>query len=85
MNSTIHPLEAEIKAFEARKADLEKTYPGKFVIFKGSDFIGAWDTLNAAAGEAIKLYGRGPYLIRQVGVPSPNIPASVMFRQLEIS
>ena len=49
INSTIHPLETELKAFEARKADLEKTYPGKFVVFKGSDFIGAWDTINAAA------------------------------------
>ena len=85
MNSAIHPLETEIRTFEARKADLEKTYPGKFVIFKGADFIGAWDTMNAAAGEAIKMFGRGPYLIRQVGAPSPNLPASVMFRQLELS
>jgi hypothetical protein len=83
MNSAIHPLEAEIKAFEARKGDLEKTYPGKFVLFKGSEFIGAWDTINAAAAEAIKLYGRGPYLIRQVGAPPPNVPASVLFRQME--
>jgi hypothetical protein len=84
MNSAIHPLEAEIRAFEARKADLEKTYPGKFVVFKGSDFIGAWDTINAAAAEAIKMFDRGPYLIRQVGAPAPNLPASVMFRQLEL-
>jgi hypothetical protein len=84
MNSTIHPLEAEIKAFEARKADLEKTYPGKFVVFKGTEFIGAWDNINSAAAEAIKLFGRGPYLIRQVGAPAPTIPTSVMFRPMEL-
>lgn len=81
----IHPLETEIKTFEARKSDLEQTYPGKFVVFKGSDFIGAWDNLNTAAGEAIKMFGRGPYLIRQVGAPPPNLPASVMFRDLELA
>jgi hypothetical protein len=85
MNSAIHPLETEIKAFEARKADLEKTYPGKFVVFKGADFVGAWDNINAAAAEAIKLFGRGPYLIRQVGAPPPTLPASVLFRQAAMS
>ena len=73
-------LEAEIRAYETRLPELEKTYAGKFVVFKGDEFIGAWDTLNAAASEAVARFGRGPYLIRQVGASPPTLPASVLFR-----
>jgi hypothetical protein len=76
------PLRAELEAFESRKPELEKAYPLKFVVFKGSEFVGAWDTLDAAAAEAAVRFGRGPYLIRQVGAPHATLPASVLFRHL---
>lgn len=76
----IADLAIEIAAYEQRQAELERLYPGKFVVFKGPDLIGAWDTLNAAAVEAAARFGRGPYLIRQVGAPRPTLPASVFFR-----
>ena len=75
-----NPLDTEIKAYEQKLPELEKTYPGKFVVFKGDEFVGAWDTLDAAAGAAVLKFGRGPYLIRQVGAPPPTLPASVLFR-----
>jgi len=74
-------LETEIQAYEKRLPELAKVYLGKFVVFKGEEFIGAWDTLNAAAAEAVARFGRGPYLIRQVGAPRPTLPASVLFRR----
>jgi hypothetical protein len=77
-------LTIEIAAYEQQQAELERLYPGKFVVFKGQDMIGAWDTLNAAAGEAAARFGRGPYLIRQVGAPRPTLPASVLFRHQAI-
>jgi hypothetical protein len=70
------PLETEIRAYEARREELERHYKGKFVIFHGEDLIGAYDTLDAAAQEAVRQFGRGPYLIRQVGVASSPVPAS---------
>jgi hypothetical protein len=78
--ATNHPLETEIQAYEKQRPELEKSYSGKFVVFKGVQFVGAWDTINAAASEAVARFGRGPYLIRQVGVPPPTLPASVLFR-----
>jgi len=78
-------LEREIAAFEKRRTDLEQTYPQKFVVFHDDDFVGAWDTLDAAAGEAIMRFGAGPYLIRQVGAPRPSLPASVLFRPLMVA
>ncbi len=74
------PLETEIAAYEAMREELERHYKGKFVIFHGKDFIGAFDTLDAAASEAVRQFGRGPYLIRQVGVPPAPISASLAAR-----
>jgi len=82
---TITPLDAEIQAYEAKLPELEKAYPGKFVVFKAHEFVGAWDTLNAAAAEAVARFGRGPYLIRQVGAPRPTLPASVLFKSRVIA
>ena len=83
MNATTNSgLDAAIAAFEEQKADLEKNHLFKFVVFKDEIFVGAWDTLEAAASAASAKYGRGPFLIRQVGVPIPKLPASVMFRPM---
>ena len=72
-------LEREIRAFEARRAELEKGYYRKFVIFHEDDFAGAFDDFDTAAREALKRYGRGPYLIRQVGVaPTDYLPAGLL-------
>lgn len=79
-SSSDTPLRSELEAFEQRRQELEKTYPLKFVVFKGAELIGAWDTLDAAAAEAAVRFGRGPYLIRQVGAPRATLPASVLFR-----
>lgn len=75
------PLSVEIEAYERRKDELERVYPRKFVVFKGTELVGAWDTLDAAARNAIAQFGRGPYLIRQVGGPPLRLPASVLFRK----
>ena len=73
-------LETEIAAFEARREELEKHHASKWVVFQGDKFIGAFDSFDAAAAEAVRLYGSGPYLIRQVGAPPVTLPASVMYR-----
>lgn len=77
-----HPLDAEIRAYDELKAELEKAYAGKFVVIKDGKLVGAWDTLDAAAQQAVVRFGRGPYLIRQVGAPRPTLPASVLYRPI---
>ncbi len=82
---TMNPLDIEIQTYEKQLPELEKNYLGKFVVFKGSELVGAWDTLDAAAAAAVARFGRGPYLIRQVGAPRATLPASVLFRQRRIA
>jgi hypothetical protein len=74
-------LEREIAAFESMLPELEQHHLGKWVVFHESDFIGSFDTFENAAAEAVRRFGRGPYLIRQVGAARAAPPVSVMYRQ----
>ena len=40
---------------------------------------GVYDSFDDAATDAVKKYGRGPYLIRQVGEQPTALPASVAY------
>jgi len=72
-------LEAEIIAYEAMLEELTRHHLGKFVVIKDNNLIGAFDTFETAAAVAVRAFGRGPYLIRQVGAPIVQLPASVLY------
>ncbi len=73
-------LDIELQAFKDMKADLEKHHMGKWVVIHDGELVDTFDTLDAAATEAVRRFGRGPYLIRQVGAPLASLPASVLYR-----
>ncbi len=73
-------LDQELQAYEAMKANLEEHHTGKWVVIHDGELVDAFDTLDAAATEAVRRFGRGPYLIRQVGAPPVSLPASVLYR-----
>ena len=72
-------LEKEIAAYEKMRADLESKHTGQWVLVKDEMLVGLYEDFETAAADAVKRYGRGPYLIRQVGAPPVTLPASVMF------
>ena len=45
----------------------------------GQELIGNYASFEDAAQDAVAKFGRGPYLIRQVGAASVTLPASVMY------
>jgi hypothetical protein len=63
-------------AFEAK-------HPGKWVLIRDSEFVGTFDTFDVAAKEAVRRFGRGPFLIREIGAPDVTLPASVVYSVLE--
>jgi hypothetical protein len=77
------PLDTEISAYNRLKSELEQHHMGKFVIIKGDELKGAFDTLDNAATFAASNFGTETYLIRQVGRDSGHLPASVLFRQID--
>jgi hypothetical protein len=72
-------LKDEIAAYDAMRADLEAKSLGKWVLVHDRKVIGTYDSFDIAAKEAVHRFGRGPYLIRQVGAPPISMPASVMY------
>ncbi len=81
-----HPLQQELDTYESMKEDLLKHYLGKYVLIHDDQFIGSFDSFDNAAKEAVKQFGKGPYLIRQVGKdPVMAMPASVAYRPLYAS
>jgi hypothetical protein len=61
------PLDAEIRVYEARQSELERSHHGKFVVIREAELVGPFEDFDSAARDAIRLFGPGPYLIRQVG------------------
>ncbi len=72
-------LEKEIAAFEALRPALEAQHMGKWVLVHDENLVGTYDSFDRAAEEAVAKFGRGPFLIRQVGAPPVTLPASVMY------
>jgi hypothetical protein len=71
-------LDADITAYEKLLPTLKGSI-GKWVLVCKQELVGVFDSSELAAAEAVKRFGRGPYLIRQIGAPPTCLPASVMF------
>ncbi len=72
-------LDQEIAAYSGMSAELEAHHMGKWVLVHDLNLIGIFDSFEGAAEDAVRRFGRGPYLIRQVGAPPVTLPASVMY------
>ena len=72
-------LKDDIVAYESMRADLESSALGKWVLFHDKTLIGKFDQFEDAAKEAVSKFGRGPYLIRQVGAAAVTLSASVLY------
>lgn len=74
-----HALAVEIAAYERESAGLEASHRDKWVVFQGDALIAIYDSFDAAAADAVTRFGRGPYLIRQVGEAPIVIPVSIAY------
>ena len=75
-------LKDDIVAYEAMRSELETSKLGKWVLIYNKELISTFDTFDAAAKMAVQKFGRGPYLIRQIGAPPVSLPASVMYHPM---
>ena len=75
----MHELDLEIAAYETMRAELENHHMGEWVVVHDRNLFGVFPSFEDAAEVAVREFGRGPYLIRQVGSPPFVMPASVMY------
>ncbi len=78
--SNVAELDQEIELYNGMKSELETHHMGKWVLIHDLKLISIHDSFESAAEDAVKKFGRGPYLLRQVGAPPVVLPASVMYR-----
>ncbi len=76
---SVSDLDQEIAAYEGMLDELLAKHTGKWVVVHDRTLTGVYDSFESAAAEAVKSFGSGPYLIRQVGAPPITLPASLMF------
>jgi hypothetical protein len=79
MGTVMNILDQEIAAYDAMRSDLENHHMGEWVVISGNKLIGVFSSFDVAANDAVQKFGRGPYLIRQVGAPPVTMPASVAY------
>lgn len=66
-------LDVERAYFESTRAELEARFPGRFVLIKDQEVIGAFNTIQEALTEGTRRFGLNSFLVRQVGVPVQGI------------
>ena len=73
-------LTKEIAAYERMRSDLETDHLGEWVLVHDEALVGIYTTFEEAAEEAVGRFGRGPYLIREIGAAPITLPASALYR-----
>jgi len=72
-------IDNEIAAYETMREELESRHMGEWVVIRDGKVINIYASFENASGDAVSKFGRGPYLIRQIGAPPITMPASVMY------
>lgn len=73
-------LKIEIEAYERMRNDLEAEHLGEWAVVRDENLVGTYETFEKAAETAVERFGRGPYLIRQVGAPPLVLPDPAKYR-----
>ena len=76
-------LDDNIAAYENMRAQLESDYWDRWVVFYNGEMVGDYEDSQECAAETVKRFGRGPYLIRQVGATHSRLPSSVLIGMID--
>ena len=70
----------EMALYEKHRKQFEQNHLWEWVVIHDNNIIGFYKEFQEAAQIAVERFGRGPYLIKEVGRTSPPLPASVLYR-----
>lgn len=59
-------LETELKTFEEHRERLLGTATGKFVLIRGTEVIGVYDSKPDAIRQGYQQFGNVPFLVKQI-------------------
>ncbi|MCY4498405.1 MAG: hypothetical protein OXC14_14090 [Rhodospirillaceae bacterium] len=73
-------LKKEIAAYQLIRDDLEAEHNGEWALVHDEHLVGTYESFALAADDATQRFGRGPYLIREIGAGPRVLPVSVLYR-----
>lgn len=76
-------LSQEIAAYDRMRNVLEMDHFGKWVVVHDEELVGTYGDFQDAAEDAIRRFGRGPYLIRRVGEGPVTLPPSALYQPVD--
>ena len=76
-------LTKEIAAYERMRNELETDHLGEWALVHNEALVGLYASFEDAASDAVRHFGRGPYLIREIGAAPMTLPASVLYRPVQ--
>ena len=77
-------LTRENAAYVRMRENLESEHHGQWVVVHDKRLIDTYTSFELAADDAVRRFGRGPSLIREIGGRPPSLPASVPCRELRL-
>ncbi len=77
-------LSQQIEAYDRLRDSLETDHFGKWVVLYDEKLVGTYDSFEEAATDTVSKFGRGPYLIRQVGIGPVSLPASMLYNPVNV-
>ena len=75
-------LSENIEAYNEVRDRLETSKWGRYVVFYDGELRGDFADFPEAIHFACQRWGRGPYLVREVGRPPFTLPASIQYRRV---
>ena len=76
-------LSRQIEVYDENRTHLEADYFGKWIVMYNEEIAGTYESFEEAAEDAVCRFGRGPYLIREVGAGPISLPASLLYRPID--
>ncbi len=73
-------LSRQIAAYEKMQPTLEMDHFGEWAVFYDEELVGTYKSVEVAIDNASHRFGRGPYLIRQIGAAPIALPTSLPYR-----
>lgn len=61
----------ETEFLEKNRDKFVREYPNQYLLIKGRELIGIFDTQTEAVDEGIRLFCAGPFLVRKAGESAP--------------
>lgn len=66
-------LDEERAYFDEHLPDWLQHYPGKYIVVRGNELVGTFDTQEQALSEGARRFGLSSFLVRQVLESNPEV------------